>query len=189
MGSGKSTVAEILRAKGFEIIDADKISRKVIEEDKGLLEKLIAAFGDGILYPDGKLNRQELGRRAFDSQEHKRKIDSIMMRSIVKAMHEELLRHRKDGNDKIVVDAPLLFESGYDKYCDNNWAVVTDRKIQIDRVKERDQLTIEEIIDRISRQMPLEGYREKADVIIENNGSKEELMAKIKSLLTLYEIQ
>lgn len=183
MGSGKSTVAKILTDHGFALVDADAIARRIVDEDEDLLENLALSFGKEILDGEGRLIRQELARRAFATPEGKEKLDSYMLDSIVEAMKDEIGRHRKAGNKKIVIDAPLLFEVGFDEYCDSNWVVVADEQVQIQRVRERDKLTAGEILDRMSRQMTRQEMEERADHVILNNAGKKDLQEKVESIL------
>lgn len=186
MGAGKSTVAKILKENGFVIIDADEIARRVIAADKDLLMQLADAFGSEILDDEGELIRQGLAKRAFATDEGKKKLDSLMLHAIVETMKADLEELKQAGEKLIAVDAPLLFEVAFDEYCDVTWAIISDKENQVERVKRRDNLTASEIMDRISHQMSREELEAKADRIIHNNGSEMDLENEVLSLLIEY---
>ena len=133
-GAGKSTIGMLLRKQGFAIIDADKTARQVTEAGSPTLAALCEAFGEDILNEDGSLIRPTLAERAFADQESLEKLNSITHPAIVELIEAEIASLAESGNEKIIVDAPQLFEAGADKLCTFILSVLSDRETRIERI-------------------------------------------------------
>lgn len=177
IASGKSTVSGILAKLGAEVIDADKIAHQITcKGEEGYLAA-VNFYGKKILKESGEIDRKFLGRIIFNDQAKRKKLESLLHPIIIKKMKEKI---KEIGEEKhIVLDVPLLFETGLDRLADQVWVVYTDRGIQLERLKERDNINKKEAERRISAQMSLEKKKELADVIIKNNGSRKKLEEKI----------
>jgi len=178
IASGKSTAAEYLSTKNAEVVDADEISHQItIKGEKGW-EQIKNKFGEGILKEDGEIDRRELGNIIFSCREKKELLESILHPLIISEMKQKADKIINQGRIVIFM-APLLYETGLDSYCDKVWVINTDRKKQIERIKKRDELTVLEAEKRIDSQLPLKEKIEKADTVIDNNGSIRELKEKL----------
>jgi len=188
IGAGKSTVSDYLIQKGFPVIDADKIAREITEPGSDVLEKLANSFGDEILQTDGRLNRKKLGALVFADSDKKLKLDEITHRAILQRMLSDIAQGEAEGIHKVMFfDAALLFETGLQSYADNIWLVDSKDDIRVERLKQRDQLTEEEIYKRIKNQMSREEKLRRADVVLDNSKDKEALYLQIDKLLKDYE--
>ena len=118
----------------------------------------------------------------FDDLKKLKKLESITHHKIFDVINKKIEESKSD-NKIIVLDAPLLFETSLDKKVDETWVIYTDKKTQIRRLKKRDDLDKEDALKRINAQMPLEEKIKKADIVIDNSGSKEELKHKIENLI------
>ena len=167
-GSGKSTVSAMLSEKGCGIVEADVIARKVVEAGSPLLKILAENFGSEVINPDGTLNRKELSKRAFATKEATEKLNSLMHPMITEYMDKEVQRLHNDGFEKIIIDAPALFESGFDEKCDVVAVVTAPYDVRLQRILSRDNLTEEAARLRMDAQKSDEYYTEKADLIIRN---------------------
>lgn len=179
-GGGKSTVAGLLRDRyGYTVIDADQVARQVTRPGSPLLPRLAEQFGGDILDEAGQLNRKTLASRAFTTPESALLLNRMTHPVIVEKIEGEIARLRREGISHILLDAPLLFESGADAICDVIVAVLADPAIQLERVMRRDGLTREEAQKRLSRQQPPSFYQEKADYIIDttDNHPEEKVVA------------
>ena len=187
IGTGKSTVSRYLKTKGYQIIDADLIAREVVEPGKPALAALACEFGSGILLEDGSLNRRELARLAFATPEGKAALDRITHGAIFARIDELQLQYANDlrtmADAVIFLDAPLLFETGLDRKTDLVWVVDVPDDIRVKRVVLRDGLAEEEIWARIKNQMSREEKLSKADGVLDNSGTLEELYAQVDRLL------
>ncbi|UUV19005.1 dephospho-CoA kinase [Fusobacteria bacterium ZRK30] len=176
IASGKSTVSKKLKELGSYIIDADKISREVSDSTK-VLKVLEENFGSEII-DQGHLDRQKLREIIFGSDKKRELLNNIMHPVIVKKIVEEIEKNRREK--LIILDIPLLYETGLEYLCDKVLVVCTDENIQVERIKARDGIEEELAKKIIDAQMPLSEKREKAELHIENNGNLEELLKKVE---------
>jgi dephospho-CoA kinase len=168
IASGKTTAAYELKKLGAEIIDCDALSRQACGKGSIVLKKIMRCFGRGILKKDGSLNRRKLGITVFSDKAERRKLESIIHPYILnKAV--KIIKNLKSGR-LAVLDAPLLFETGLDRFVDKVIVVWAPRKIQIRRLNSRNNLSPCEISMRIASQMPLSVKKKKADYVIDNSG-------------------
>ena len=176
-GSGKSTVGEYYASLGINYIDTDKVSREVTSAGSPCLKELAAYFGETILSADGSLNRPYLASLAMNDENGYRALNEITHRYIV-ARTKELVK-----GDITVIDAPLLFESGLDKYCDTIIGVVASDASCIRRVRKRDNITLSAARARLARQKSNGFLYENCDYIIENRSNLRALLNKARKVL------
>lgn len=181
-GSGKSTVAKYFNDLGVEIIDCDLVAREVTEIGSELLPLLAETFGDEILADDGSLIRKELAKRAFSSESETEKLNSIMLPFIANKIKEILDVFATEGVECVMLDAPTLFESGLDSICDSVLAVLCDRETRKKRIIERDSLTEEQALTRLSAGKPDSFYKEKTQHIVVNDGEMAKFMDDISKM-------
>jgi len=188
IATGKTTVSNFLEKLGAKIIDADKIAHEVMKKGNKGWKKVLNAFGEDILNDKGEINRPLLGKLVFSNQEQKRKLEKIVHPIIVQRIEEQLKElRRKTGNiieenRVIVLDAPLLYETGLESLVDQVWVVYTDPKTQLERLINRDGLTLQEARDRISAQMDLSKKCQLADRVIYNTEDEIKLQERILTL-------
>ncbi len=181
-GSGKSTVAKYFSDLGVEIIDCDLVAREVTEIGSELLPLLAENFGDEILADDGSLIRKELAKKAFSSQEETEKLNSIMLPFIANRIKEILDVFATEGVECVILDAPTLYESGLDSICDSVLAVLCPEEIRKKRIIERDNLTEEQAITRLSASKPDSFYKEKIQHIVVNDGEMAKFLDDISRM-------
>lgn len=181
IASGKTTVSNILKELGAVIIDADEIAHRVLRKEEPGWEEVVNHFGRGVLTGEGEIDRSQLARIVFNNPAERKKLEEITHPWIIAEIREKIER-LKEREEIIVLDAPLLFETGLDRLVDQVWVVYTDRAIQLKRLQERDRLTEEEAISRIESQMPLEKKRDLANVVIDNTGNRKKLKETILQL-------
>ncbi len=170
IGSGKSTASAYLAQKGCVIIDADKISRKLTEKGSPYLKILRETFGEAFFSEDGELDRKKLGNYVFAKPEQKEKLEKIITDAVIKITLDRMEELKKQAFKGIaILDAPLLFECGMQKYTDENWLVTAEPEVVMERVKARDGLNDADIKSRIANQMPLAEKKALADRIIDNS--------------------
>ena len=195
IGTGKSTVAEYLKSQGYRHIDADEISRSLTCDGSPMVDKLNEIFGPNgimglegneILKSPGVLNRQALADIVFKDDKRRDKLNEIMLTEIIKIIDENIdFFHDDDCDSDVLLDAPLLFESGLESRCDQVILVVADADKRIRRVCQRDGMTEEQVADRINSQMSDEDKISRSDIIIDNSHGLEELYNQLsKYLLT-----
>lgn len=177
IGCGKSSLSSIFISYGIDIVDADIIARQIFE-DKELLNKVFENFGPQIKGKDGALDRKALGRIVFNDDKELVKLNNLTHPAIRKKILNQL-NDLKNQNKKVaILDAALLVESDYINEVDKILVVTCEEKVQIERIKNRDNCTIEEAISRIKSQMNQEEKVKYADYIIDNSGTFDELKEK-----------
>ena len=187
IGSGKTTVSGYLRSLGYEVIDADGIARDLAESED-VLHEIRDMFGDSVLKEDGSLDRKRMAEIVFSDIHKKEMLEAIITDRVVARCAEIIQGYREDENASgpVFLDAPLLFETGADRLVDEIWSVACDVDKRIERAKLRDDSLAEDIEARIAAQLPDDDRAEKADVVISNDGTVDELKCSIDSLLEKY---
>lgn len=187
IGTGKSTVSEYLKKKGIYVIDADQKSRDAAPKGSQTLKALVETYGEAILLEDGNLDRKALARIVFNDRQKLARLEEIITDKVVREIFDEVNILRESGQyDIIVVDAPILIETGLDECVDSIWLVDADLEARIARVMERDGSSRAEIMSRINNQMSSEEKKKKSNEIIDNSYGKEVLFARVDELLNKY---
>jgi len=169
MGAGKGYCSEIFARCGIMSIDTDKVSREVCQAGMPCLSELAGHFGEEILLPDGSLDRKKLASIAFSSHENTALLNSITHKYILAECVNFLEQRRSAGDFAAIIDAPLLFESGFDSRCDYIVSVLADEDTRIKRAIERDKCTAEEALARMKKQHTADFFYSNSDFIIDNN--------------------
>jgi len=181
IGSGKSMVASMFANLGAEVIDADQLAREVVEPGQPGLEEIATAFGREILLPDGRLDRGKLARIIFADPIARARLNAITHPRIQERMATEMaLRGSRPG--VLIVDIPLLYENDRTGTVDNVIVVWVDTKTQLRRLVERDGLTADEARQRIAAQMPLDEKRARADMVVDNSGSRQNTRRQVEAI-------
>ena len=168
IGTGKSTVSKILSAEGFRIIDADLVSRDVLEKNPRILDIIRTQFGSGF----------------FDWRgEFRIKYEGIIIPYIKEEIETEFERYEKKGEKIVILDAPTLIENNLHLEMDYVILVVADNSVQIQRIISRDKLTKSDAVSRINSQMPVEQKKEFANILIDNNGDLIDTQKQVYDLI------
>lgn len=183
IGSGKSVVAQIFLNNDYKLIDADKVAREVVEKGSPVLEKLALEFGCDVVNQDGTLNRRLLADRAFSTKDGTDRLNSITHPAIVDLVKKKIAQYEENGVERIIYDAPLLFESNTNKLCDCIVSVIAPKEVRIQRVIERDSVTEADVRKRISAQHDESYYTEKSNYVIYNNSTLKELRRRTQSIV------
>lgn len=190
IATGKSTVSKRLREQyGAAVVDADVIAREVVEPGKPAYNAIIDYFGGitpHLVLSDGsrQLNRAALGKTVFGNDKHRKILNSIVHPAVRKAIAWEVLVYWIKGRSVVFLDVPLLFESKLDFFCGTSLAVLSSDELQYERLRMRDaQLSEQDARERIAAQMPLETKRNRADLVIENNGDLGDLYAELDRVM------
>ena len=194
IGTGKSTVSQILREKKFPVIDLDTISHEVIKISK-VIEKIVENFGKEVLENSGnfenennaiRISREKLGKIIFENKEKRLLLNSIMHPEILHTMREQISKYKK--NNKIIfVEIQLLFEVQWEKEFDYILLISAKKSTQIRRILERDKRSENDALNIINSQLPLDEKKKRSDFVIENDGNIEELKEKIDKFLEYLE--
>lgn len=183
-GTGKSTVCAILAEQGGAVIDADRIANSMQKRGSPAFAEIVAHFGEGILLPDGELNRTLLAGIVFAKHEELRVLNGIVHRYVSAEMKACVRQAREENRRFAVLDVPIPIEDGFFDTADCVWAVAANDDLRIRRIMARSGISEKEAQLRIASQLSNREYSELADVVIDNEGSLEELKK-----LVLYELE
>jgi dephospho-CoA kinase len=184
IGSGKSTVTNMLINKCFPIIDADIVAREVFIIYPEALLRIKEQFGPKFFDEQDNLNRKEFGNYIFNSDARRKQLDSIMLHFISKEIHKRIEKYEQENYKLCFIDAPTLIESKMHTSMDVIILVWVNSVVQVRRVMGRDNLNLNEVADRISSQMPIDDKRQFADYIIDNGGSIENTKLQLDVIIT-----
>ena len=178
IGSGKSTVCNIVRNLGYEVIDADAIHHELMEVGNVSYNDVVNSFENKILNEDKTINRSVLRNIILNSKEKKEESERISFANILSKMQEY-----SKGKNIIFWEVPLLFEAGWDQYVDLSIVVISDENTIINRVMKRSGLSVDEVKKFINTQMPVNEKIKKANYILENNTDMVELTRRVSDLI------
>lgn len=181
-GSGKGETSRIFSELGFAVIDTDLVYRELTSGNSECTEALRREFGDEVISPSGALDRRALAALVFrgDGADARRlRLNEIAHRYILAETRRRLSLYKADGYPCSVVDAPVLFESGFDKECDVIVSVVADKNIRLSRITARDNISLEAAEERIASQLKDEEIISRSDFVIRNNGDFSELSRQV----------
>jgi dephospho-CoA kinase len=184
IASGKSTVSEMISGFGIPIVDADIISKQVVEVGQVAYEKILEAFGMDILLENGEINRPALGAIIFNDSERRKTLNEIVHPEVRKVMLKQANMFLDEGHEIVILDIPLLFESKLTSLVEKIIVVYVDEETQIKRLMERNNFTKEDAIARIKSQIPVSEKVKLADYVIDNNGTIENTKEQVKALIT-----
>jgi len=176
IATGKTTVCNILRKLGAQIIDADSLVHELMGKGRLVHHQVVAVFGRGILKPDGEIDRARLGRIVFANPLALRCLEAIVHPSVDTVVQQEIAASTADV---IVVDAVKLIESGLSKRCDAVWVVTANEEQQFERLTRRRGMSEQDARQRIRAQASQAGKVRQADVVIDNSGAEAETEAQI----------
>ena len=182
IASGKSTVTEFLRQKGFQVVDADAVVHQLQKPGGRLYQVLVEHFGEKILLENGELNRLLLASLIFsnpEEQEWSKITQGEIIREELAALRNQFAR----SEALFFMDIPLLFEQNYASWFDETWLVYVNRDVQLERLMKRDQISKEAAESRLNSQWPLERKISLASHSLDNNGNQEQLIAQVVQLL------
>ncbi len=179
-GCGKTTVSDLLRKKGIDVIDTDKAARIIVDRGRPALAEIAQYFGEEYINADGTLNRKRLGNYVFSNPDELLELNRITHKYISEYIDEYIDNY----SGKIIgIDGAVLIESGIGKKCDYLLSVLCDEQVRIERIVARDKISYEDAKKRIKAQKKDEFYIENSDYIVYNNSNNKELELKIDDII------
>ncbi|EFF08989.1 dephospho-CoA kinase [Staphylococcus aureus subsp. aureus M809] len=182
IASGKSTVSELLSVFGFKVVDADKAAREAVKKGSKGLAQVREVFGDEAIDENGEMNRRYMGDLVFNHPEKRLELNAIIHPIVRDIMEEEKQEYLKQGYN-VIMDIPLLFENELENTVDEVWVVYTSESIQMDRLMQRNKLSLEYAKARVYSQISIDKKSRMADHVIDNLGDKLELKQNLERLL------
>ncbi|MBQ8162861.1 MAG: dephospho-CoA kinase [Clostridia bacterium] len=185
-GAGKGYVCEIFKEFGAQYIDTDKVYGKIAVAGSDCVNELCMFFGDGILNEDGSLNKKKLSAKVFESSnasQHLKVLNTVTHKYIRETVERMLEKFDKKGERAVVIDAPVLFESGFNDMCDVTMCITAPKELKIERIMKRDRITYKKALARIESQLTDEVLRSLCTYEVVNDGTKD-LKEQISAVLT-----
>jgi len=191
IGTGKTTVANLLAERGWVVYHSDETAREVMSKDEEVRSEIAELLGPDVLTADG-LDRQKIAELVFGgTDEHKMRLDLLDRIVHPRVLEQHMLaieKHEEEGTAIMAIDSALLFEVGLEEGFD--WIIVVDAPMEerVRRLKERSNLTDEQVEDRMKEQLPMQEKRSLADFVIENGGSLADLKSAVEKVATILEV-
>lgn len=181
IATGKSSVAHFFTSRGITVIDADQLARDAVQPGSPALAQIVSSFGQVVLTDDGTLNRKHLGEIVFSDPEKRRHLESILHPAIRKLAEEKIALAAAAGHKRLIYMAPLLIEANATDRVDDIWVVTVRPEIQLQRLMQRDGISLHQAKSIIASQMSLSEKESYGSVIIDNSGSKAETQAILEN--------
>jgi len=189
-GAGKGVIASLFAGYGVPSIDTDQVYHDLLIPPSACLNDLVARFGSGILHPDGTLDRKALAALVF-AEGHEgdlADLNAITHRHILGEVRVKLARYETEGVPAVLVDAPQLFESGFDSECGFILSVLAPYEVRLSRIMARDGLDGARAQARLAASHDDRFFAERSDAVILNDGDTPALEDEVRRLLTLWEV-
>ncbi len=182
IASGKTTVRKMFERMGAYTLDADELSHKALHQED-VYQKLLKHFGNVILNESGEIDRKKLGQIVINNRQELRFLESVVHPKVAE-MREAFIENvrKKDRDAVIVYDVPLLYEKKMENMFDVVIVVYIDRETQIKRIMERDEISEEEAEKRLKLQMDIEEKKKRAQIVIDNRGTKDDTFKQVKNI-------
>lgn len=182
-GAGKSTAAKFLENNGFFVISADELVKKMYESGSPCVKAIASVFGEDVISENGAPDRSILAQRAFASKKNTELLSSIVHPFVTAQFLAEAKKAAERGARAVVYDAPQLFESNADVFCDVIISVTAEKSARLQRICKRDSISEERALMRINAQLSEEFFRENSDCVIENNSDIDGLTLQLERML------
>ncbi len=183
IATGKSTVANMFTELGAPLIDTDILAREVLDEDKEAIRQVREAYGPSVIDENGRIDRKALAKRIFDDESSRSTLNRIVHPRVRTLVNERIRKIMKKSEPRlIVVDVPLLFESGFDDVCDFTLTVYIDKDTQLERLIKRDNISTRYARKKMAAQMPLEQKKARSDYVIDNSKDLESTRFQVKDI-------
>ncbi len=184
IASGKSLISSLLAERGAVIIDADRLGHEAYRAGTECFDQVVAEFGPEVVGADGEIDRKALGGKVFGDPGARKRLEAIVWPALRELARRRIEEERSKGAGVVVLEAAVLIEAGWHDLVDEVWVAEVDREIAIRRLAGRNGLSREQAEARLDAQLTNEERRTGAAVVIENNGTVDELRARVDAAWT-----
>jgi dephospho-CoA kinase len=181
-GTGKTTVSQVLARLGAAVINADELGHEFLKPGTEAYREIVSTFGTSFLEENGEIDRHRLAQLVFSSPERLARLNQIMHPRMYRVVEEMIAEYRRKGVKAVVLEAALLIEAGWTPLVDKVWVTVSPQETIVQRLKKARGLYEEQILARLSQQMPSEEKTKRADAVIDTNCTLEELEHRVTEL-------
>ncbi|RVU70567.1 MULTISPECIES: dephospho-CoA kinase [Lactobacillus] len=189
IATGKSTADKFFQKKQIPIIDCDLLAHQLMEPGEVLWQEIKDVFGPAYLKADHSIDRKKLGQLVFNNPQELARLNQLTHKWIYRKIQERIAAAKKAQVPLIVVDAPTLYESGGQEYCDQVLVIALPAELQLKRLMARNNLSQDQALARINSQMPLTKKIAQANYVVFNTGTIEELKSKLEEVLLKIEAE
>jgi dephospho-CoA kinase len=188
IGSGKTAVCDIFARLGVPVLHSDEIAKELSHSNQVIRKKLITLLGTEAYLSDGTLNRQFVASKIFSNKELQHKVEAVIHPQVEKERDRRIKELIQQGHRFLIIEAALIYEAGLDKKLDLVVVVNAEETTRVARVRKRDAVPEENVFARIDAQSDVKKKLEKADYVIHNNGTLEELESKVRFLYNVFSL-
>ena len=181
-GSGKSLLSKYFSERGIPVIDADALYHSMLIPPSPCLDAIRERFGDGVLSPDGTLDRGALSRIVFNSPEKLALLNETVLSLVLERVRSLVAEFETQGEDTVIIDAPTLIESGFNRECHTVISVIAPAEIRIKRICERDGVSLQKATERVNAQQSDDFYIKHSDQVLVNDTDEECFKEQVKEL-------
>ena len=182
-GSGKTLFSRFLGSRGYPCINADELYHSMLVPPSALLDSIRAEFGDSFFDENGVLDRKALGKLVFSSKESLERLNATVLPAVIEKIRSIAKYYEQNGAKILIIDAPTLFEAGYDKSCDMTVSILAPASLRIERISERDEISTSDALLRTQAQKDDSFYYERSDRVIVNDADEEALKKEAEALI------
>ena len=182
-GSGKTLFSRFLGSRGYPCINADELYHSMLVPPSALLDSIKAEFGDSFFDENGELDRKALGRLVFSSKESLERLNATVLPAVIEKIRAIAKYYEQNGAKILIIDAPTLFEAGYDKSCDMTVSILAPTSLRVERISERDEISTSDALLRTQAQKDDSFYYERSDRVIVNDADEEALKKEAEALI------
>lgn len=188
MGSGKSRVAQEFARRGAYVISGDRLGHEALRVSE-IKSKIVERWSPAVLDSTGEIDRKKLGRVVFQKPQERKALEALVFPYIERRIVEEIDSARKDPAHRLVIlDAAVMLEAGWDRHCDSLVFVDATREVRLARLNRDRGWSDKELESREQAQWPLEKKKERADFVLDNSGTPEELAPRIEALIQKFDV-
>jgi len=183
IASGKSTVSRMFEQAGIPVICSDELAREVVRPGSQGLAEIRRIFGDAVLDYEGKLDREATARLVFQDRSKRKILESIIHPRVAEEQNKRLRTLERQGHSIVIVDVPLLYETGWERFVDLVVVVYVPRHVQEERLVNRDGMSVEDARSRLDAQMPIDEKKRLADRLVDNGNTLEHTHRQVESVI------
>ena len=182
-GSGKTLFSRFLGSRGYPCINSDELYHSMLVPPSALLDSIRAEFGDSFFDENGELDRKALGRLVFSNKESLERLNATVLPAVIEKIRSIAKYYEQNGAKILIIDAPTLFEAGYDKSCDMTVSILAPASLRVERISERDEISTSDALLRTQAQKDDSFYYERSDRVIVNDADEEALKRQAEALI------